>query len=155
VIGIHLDPKGSSWGRALTVHMLLRAGKTAEAIRLGPSAIPQWPSFDMVLACAAHRPQPEIDSIAGKVLVVDDPETNYFAASHLAYCGKNGAALDVLRYAIQGGYCSYPAMEMDPFFAKLRQTPEFTDIRAAGVECQTDFLLQSVSAQDFSSGTAH
>jgi DNA-binding winged helix-turn-helix (wHTH) protein/TolB-like protein len=144
---INLDPKGTSWGKALTVHALLRAGRSAEAIRLGPSGIPQWPSFDMVLACAAHRPQPEIDSLAGKVVVADDPETNYFAASHLAYCGQPIAAEDLLKDAIQGGYCSYPAMDLDPFFANLRQRTEFADIRAAGFKCQTDFLSQSSAQQ--------
>ena len=61
---------------------------------------------------------------------------------HLAYVGQNGPALAMLKRAIEGGYCSYPAIDSDPFFASLRAKPEFQQIRLAGERCQNDFLAQ-------------
>jgi hypothetical protein len=47
-----------------------------------------------------------------------------------------------LTKAIQGGYCSYPTMEHDPFFVRLRATPDYEAIRSAAMACQHSFLEQ-------------
>jgi hypothetical protein len=60
----------------------------------------------------------------------------------LAYCGRTDAALRMLSPAIKGGYCAYPAMDSDPFFASLRTNPEFVKLRSAAMKCQQDFLAQ-------------
>jgi hypothetical protein len=70
----------------------------------------------------------------------DDPEANYLAAANLAYCGRATMALSFLKKAIEGNYCSYPAMDSDPFFANVRAVPDFAGIRAAGMACQQKFL---------------
>jgi hypothetical protein len=76
-----------------------------------------------------------------------DPEVNYFAAAHLAYCGHSSTALQMLKRAIQGSYCSYPALDSDPFFANLRANPEFGGIRSSAIACQNNFLAQRVLPQ--------
>ena len=96
----------------------------------------------MLRACAAHRPLPEIAALASTVRPQEDPEVDYFFASHLAYCGQTGAALQLLKRAIQGNYCSYPAIDSDPFFVSVRAKPEFAEIRSAAIACQKDFLAQ-------------
>ena len=100
--------------------MLARQGKTQEALQIGSPNIPEWRSYDLLLACLARKPSSEIATLAGSVRASDDPELNYFAAAHLAYCDQTEAAVDLLRRAIKGNYCSYPAMESDPLFAKVR-----------------------------------
>jgi hypothetical protein len=75
----------------------------------------------------------------------DDPETNYFSASHLAYCGQRSSALEMLKRAIEGKYCSYPALDSDPFFAIVRSQPEFAELRSAAIACQAKFLAQRVA----------
>ncbi|MEG9437769.1 winged helix-turn-helix domain-containing protein [Edaphobacter sp. HDX4] len=139
---VRLDSEGSNWRKALSIHILLREGKIEEAVRLGPAGIPQWQSFDMLLACAEHRPSAEIDKVADRLVPADDPETKYFAASHLAYCGKLNASLELLRQAVRGGYCSYPAVDLDPFFAGLRGTRDFAQIHTSSKKCQANFLLE-------------
>jgi hypothetical protein len=67
---------------------------------------------------------------------------NYLVAAHLAHCGRTDAAVDMLRRAIKGNYCSYPAIETDPLFTSLRARPEYGEIRATGVACQNGFLAQ-------------
>jgi DNA-binding winged helix-turn-helix (wHTH) protein/serine/threonine protein kinase/Flp pilus assembly protein TadD len=137
---IHLDDPGSEWARTHLVELFLRQGNEREAVEVNPTHIPQWESFNMLQACAAHRPLPEIVALASAVQPQDDPEVNYFFASHLAYCGQSKAALQMLKRAIQGNYCSYPAIDSDPFFASVRIMPEFAAIRATGMACQQNFL---------------
>ena len=67
---------------------------------------------------------------------------NYFSAAHLAYCGQTDAALAMLKRAIHGGYCSYPAIESDPMFTGIRRKPAFREIRSAAMACQNDFLAE-------------
>ena len=137
---LSIDPD-SDFSKAITLMALLRDGKTEEAIRLGAPHILQWPSYDMLIACAEHKPAGDIAAMAAKAPVSADPEANYLAAANLAYCGQNAKALALLSKAIEGHYCSYPVMDSDPFFAGLRGTPEFANLRAAGVACRQKFLV--------------
>ncbi|MGA7930787.1 MAG: winged helix-turn-helix domain-containing protein [Candidatus Sulfotelmatobacter sp.] len=136
---IHLDT-GSDFANAMSISILLRQGREREALQIGPPHIPQWPSYDMLLACAHRRPSAEIAALAKTVQPSDDPEANYLSAANLAYCGQADAALQLLKRAIQGHYCSYPAMDSDPFFASVRAKPEFAEIRSAAIACQKGFL---------------
>jgi hypothetical protein len=72
----------------------------------------------------------------------EDPEINYLFAGHLSYCGQADAALAMLRRAVDGGYCSYPAVDTDPFFARLRGTPEFASVRSRAIACHQAFRAQ-------------
>jgi serine/threonine protein kinase len=131
---------GSDFAKALTILMLVRDRKEGQAVALGSPNMPQWNSYDLLLACAARRPASEIAALAAAVGSSDDPEINFFAAAHLAYCGQFEQALTVLRAAIQGKYCGYPAMESDPYFAKLRSTPGYAAVRDQARACARDFV---------------
>ena len=48
--------------------------------------------------------------------------------------------LGLLRQAVQGRFCSYPALDSDPLFSTLRHTTEFQEIRSAAMDCQKKFL---------------
>ena len=138
---LRLD-QGGDFAKALHIDMLARQGRTQEALQLGSPNIPEWRSYDLLLACLAHKPSSEIATLAGSVRASDDPELNYFAAAHLAYCGQTEAAFDLLSRAIKGNYCSYPAIESDPLFAKVRSTSQYADMRAAGRACQERFVAR-------------
>jgi len=143
---IHLD-SDVNWNNALTIDILLREGKEKEAVAIGHPDVSAWTSYDMLLACAAHKPAAEVATLARRIEPEDDPETNYFAASHLAYCGQTAAALDMLRRTVQANYCAYPAMDTDPMFASIRTQPEYPEIRAAGKACQDNFLAGRAKLQ--------
>jgi hypothetical protein len=119
---------------------LLRAGNEKQALQVGAPRIPQWASFDMLIACAERRPPQELAAFASKVQASDDPETNYLNAANLAYCGQTKAALALLKKAIDRNYCSYPAVDSDPFFASMKNMPELRRLRAAGMTCQQNFV---------------
>ncbi|HEX7295357.1 MAG TPA: winged helix-turn-helix domain-containing protein, partial [Pyrinomonadaceae bacterium] len=124
---------GSDFATSLSIDILLRQGKEKEALQLGLAHTPQWAGYNMLMAYAQHKPATEVDALAVAMQVSDDPETNYLMSGHLSYCGQTTAALEMLRKAIKGRYCSYPAIESDPFFATLRTKPEFAEIRAAAI----------------------
>jgi TolB-like protein len=130
---------GSEWSKAHGIEVHLRDGNTSEALQIPAPQIPHWDSYKMLLACARHAPQAEIQSLAAKVEVDDDPEVDYFFAAHLAYCGQTSASLRMLGTAIDRNYCSYPAMDKDPFFDSLRTNPQFLKLRRAGITCHDDF----------------
>ncbi len=147
---LRLDPD-SDFTRAITLVGLLRAGKTEEALQLGAPHIQQWPSYDMLIPCAQRKPAGDIAALAEKIQVSGDPEANYLAAANLAYCGQNDKALSLLSKAVEGHYCSYPLMDADPFFAGLRGTAEFAQVREAGIACQQKFSSQWQRIQQQSS----
>jgi tetratricopeptide (TPR) repeat protein len=138
---LNLDPD-SDLVKALSIDMLVRQGRESEALRLGEAHTPQWAGYRMMLACIQRKPAPEIRALAGAIQASDDPELNYISATHLAHCDQWDAALEMLRRAIKGNYCSYPAIDSDPFFTTLRAKPEFGEVRTAAVKCQNDFLAQ-------------
>lgn len=129
----------SEWSKAHALEVLLREGRTADALRIPAPQIPHWDSYKMLLACARGAPAAEIQSLASAVEVDDDPEVDYFFAGHLAYCGQADAALRMLKTAIGHHYCSYPAMDKDPFFNELRTNPQFQKLRSAGLACHEYF----------------
>jgi len=129
----------SEWSKSAAIELLLREGKTAEALRVPAPQIPHWDSYKMLLACAAHAQAAEINSLASKIEVSDDPEMNYLFAGHLAYCAQNEAALRMLKIAIDHHYCSYPTVDKDPFFDGLRADQQFQKLRAAGMACHDQF----------------
>ena len=70
----------------------------------------------------------------------DDPETDYFSASHLAYCNQGTAAISMLKRAVERKYCSYPELDSDPFFADVRIETDFLAVRSEAIACQRDFV---------------
>jgi hypothetical protein len=139
---LHLD-LGSDYYKAFSLDALVGAGREKEALNAGLPNVASWrASYSLLLACAGHRPFPEIAALARSVHPDEDPEFTYFSAAHLAYCGQTEAALQMLRRAIRGNYCSYPAMDSDPLFANIRPKPEFAGLRSAAIECQKKFLAE-------------
>jgi DNA-binding winged helix-turn-helix (wHTH) protein/serine/threonine protein kinase len=143
----HLDAK-TDWSNALTIDILLREGKEKEALQISRPGVLAWTSYDMLLACAAHKPAGDIATLAKRIEPEDDPETNYFAASHLAYCGQTAAALGMLRRTVLANYCAYPAMDTDPMFASIRSLPDYAEIRSIGMSCQNSFVAGRVKLQE-------
>ena len=137
----------SEWSKAHAIEVLLREGKKEDALRIPPPQIPRWDSYKMLLACARAAPSEEIKLLASKVEADDDPEVDYFFAGHLAYCGQNEAALRMLKMAIDRNYCSYPVMDSDPFFSRLRTSPQYQKLRLAGMACHNDFANNRDSRQ--------
>ncbi|HVE65861.1 MAG TPA: hypothetical protein VNC59_04710, partial [Thermoanaerobaculia bacterium] len=74
-----------------------------------------------------------------------DSEPRFNVASRVAFCGDRESALHLLRKAVEGNYCSYPAMDRDPLFDSIRKTPEFAEVRRAAMACHQRFLAYRAS----------
>jgi hypothetical protein len=68
-----------------------------------------------------------------------DPEGPYGVAPMLAYCGRPQDALRFLERAVDGNFCSFPALDLDPVWTPLRNDPEFRRIRSKAMACHERF----------------
>ncbi|MGA9896454.1 MAG: hypothetical protein WBQ09_00005, partial [Terriglobales bacterium] len=143
---IRLD-EHSGFGAMMRMLIALRTGNTAAALAES-NAVSQggFRLADLVRVYLNHAPEAELRRAAADLEVEPrssrDPETLYVNAAVLSFCGQAGAALRQLRKAIEGKYCSYPAMEKDPLFDPIRQRPDFAELRQAGIQCQQDFVAR-------------
>ena len=57
----------------------------------------------------------------------------------LVFCGRPQDALRFVERGVDGNYCSYPALDLDPIWAGLRSDPEFQRIRVKAMACHERF----------------
>lgn len=114
--------------------------RVARTIGLSPDS---YPEVRLVEAVLAKEPPEQIQRWASRTETVldrtTDPEAFYIAARYLAFADMTVPAIRQLRRAISNNHCSYPAMETDPLLARLRSTPDYKEIRQAGIACRTRF----------------
>ena len=142
---------GSSWFNNNVVRFLGREGKLAEA-RAAVQKLPADDGYVRFWKACYDRPAsqqslpPEVDRIVREqepaFATNPDPENRYLTATDMAFCGENDIAVRLLRSAIEGHYCSYEALQKDPFLASVRSSTEFSPLLSAGKKCQDDFLSE-------------
>ncbi|HLY60404.1 MAG TPA: protein kinase [Terriglobia bacterium] len=135
---------GSVWSTGNVARVLLHQGKRDEALKLLESRQATGNRrVSLLEAYLEHRPASEIADLAKQTeadLMADrDPENKYLAAATAALAGQHDQAMRLLRRAVEDNYCGYPAMDNDPFFDNIRNTPEFAAIHSSGIECQRKF----------------
>ena len=77
-----------------------------------------------------------------RILADPDPEFSYVAALDFLFCEQKDLAMRLIRNSIAGHYCPYTGLQNDSAWAKLRGTPEFSELLSAAKKCQSDFLAQ-------------
>ena len=143
---VRLDA-GSEWAARTAAYIFLREGKLAEARQsIQKTSANPLMARDLLQSCFDHSPTSVLDRIAQKTeaaaLAQPDGEPRYHLGSLLAYCGRNDAALRLLKSAVEQNYCAYTALQTDPLLVKLRGTPEFSGLLSAAKQCQNRFLAQ-------------
>ncbi|HXZ28560.1 MAG TPA: protein kinase [Terriglobales bacterium] len=133
---------GSEWVNVVNFDFTIRTDPSPTTLRAVVERVPAgggWgkPFFE---ACINHRGSAELDSAAASLVDAHDSEPSYWLGGELAFCGRRGAALRMLRDAIARGYCAYPALDRDPVLASLRALPSFAEIRSQAMQCQKNFL---------------
>jgi tetratricopeptide (TPR) repeat protein len=135
----------SGFGAMLRMIIALRTGNRSAALAES-NAVSQggFEFAELARMYLNHAPEAELRTAAAALEVeprsARDPETLYVNAAVLSFSGQSGAAVRQLRKAIQGNYCSYPAMDRDPLFDPIRQLPEFAAVHQAAIQCQQNFL---------------
>jgi tetratricopeptide (TPR) repeat protein len=124
-----------------TIQTMVREGGADEALRLLRANFPRSPTWQDCLEGASPQ---EIETRARleteATLRSQDPENKYLVGARMAFCRLPDLAHDLLLGAIEGGYCSYPTMETDPFLESLRDDPRYEEVRRAGQACRQRFL---------------
>jgi serine/threonine protein kinase len=145
---LDLDP-GSELVRRLTQQILVRQGRYEAALAI---ALPGGnPVADWYRGCLARRP-PSAESplpagVREEILKIRDSEPKYALSGMIAFCGDRESALQILRKGVEENFCAYPAMDKDPQFVSIRDTPEFAEIRRMGIECQKRFLAHRAATK--------
>lgn len=133
----------SDFAKNLAPAILLRQGHLAEAksaVR-GMSKDSPWYG-DLLQTCLYHEgdlPRAVLDKKNG-LMSERDPEMKYLQASLLAFCGQKSMAATLLRSAIEHNYCASSALQVDPLWAKVRDSLEFEELPTLGSQCQARFL---------------
>jgi non-specific serine/threonine protein kinase len=133
---------GSEWTHQSELQMLLREGKRQEVERdIRPG---DGPFRTAVVAAQEGKSKAEIEQIFGRIAANNalflDGEPRYFDAEIAAALGADQGALKMLQLAVERHYCSYPALDADPLFEKIRGLPQFQQIRQAAIQCQQSFV---------------
>jgi hypothetical protein len=68
-----------------------------------------------------------------------DPEAAYAVAPMLGFCGRSQEALRFVERAVETGFCSFPALDLDSIWAGLSNDPEFQRIRGKAKACHDRF----------------
>jgi TolB-like protein len=136
---LQFDPE-SLWTSSNLVRHYLRAGDVARARAVGKNA------SEFFQACFENPSAANTDAMANQsaagFIADPDPEVSYVVAANFVFCGHNDLALRMIKSSITRGYCAYPGLQNDSMWAKLRGTPEFSELLPAAKKCQSDFLAQ-------------
>jgi TolB-like protein/tRNA A-37 threonylcarbamoyl transferase component Bud32/Tfp pilus assembly protein PilF len=140
----YLDADGGSvFARNNSIQLLLRQGRTAEAREVARGLGREFFSR-AVLAALENRPKGEVAALVHAeipaLMSVRDSEPKFWAASDFAHFGYPDVSLRLLKRAVEQNFCGYPAIDRDPLLVSIRKTPEFAEIRRAGMACQQRFL---------------
>ena len=136
-----------NWG---TVLYNLRTGDRAAALRATRRAADDEtrrlmePCLEGTRGAALDGPVAEF---IGHWQKAGDPETPYAVAPMLLYCGRPQDALGFVERSVDMTFCSFPAVDLDPIWAPVRQDPGFQRIRAKAMACHERFR-EAVAAVD-------
>ncbi|HEX9111685.1 MAG TPA: protein kinase [Terriglobales bacterium] len=143
---VRLDA-GSQYAANIIPTILLSQGKLDDAREsLKRTSSNVWYRREFLQACLDSRRTPQLKKIGQEMetaaLGQPDAEPRYVLGTVLTFCGEKDAAVRVLKSAIEQNYCAYTALQTDPLLAKLRGTPEFSELLTAAKECQNRFLAR-------------
>jgi DNA-binding winged helix-turn-helix (wHTH) protein/TolB-like protein/tetratricopeptide (TPR) repeat protein len=147
----------SGWSVRQEMQLALRQKDNAFALALAIIALESgYKDVEIVVADLEHKPSSDVAKIASReesdVMAQSDPEEKYETAAMLSFSGQEQAAMNVLKSAIQTGYCAAPLLQDDPLLNNLRVRTEFQKLKLQADQCQQKFLAHMTS-QDFGSKT--
>jgi serine/threonine protein kinase len=138
---------GSAWAASNVVRHYIRDGKLAQAKEIAEKHkdTNQF-GLPLIAACLENPASAEVAFLArtdaARLVAAPDPEPRYVLAGDLLFCGQKDLAVQSIKSSIAGHFCAYTGLQNDSVWAKLRGTPEFSEMLSAAKKCQSDFLAQ-------------
>jgi TolB-like protein/predicted Ser/Thr protein kinase len=138
---------GSEWSNHVEVGILLREGKTSEALeRLRQLPESQYFRTRALQACYSTPKLPGSEqALAQSVKEISayrDPEPRYNRAVLLNACLGNDFTARLVKSAIEGGFCAYDYLQLDPLLAGFRKAAEYPPLLAQAKQCRDRFLAE-------------
>ena len=148
--------EGSYFVHWATVLYQLRLNGRVAALEVARQAAdePNEPTRRLMQPCLEGASSAALDAPVAEFIrhwqLSGDPETAYAIAPMLSFCGRPRDALRFVERGVDGGYCSYPALDLDPIWAGLRSDPEFQRIRVKAMTCHDKFrrMVQAYDASN-------
>jgi tetratricopeptide (TPR) repeat protein len=143
---LNLDA-GSEWSNNAEINVLLREGKTSEAVAK-LHELPDSPFFHTRASEACHTtPRPAgfeqlMAETEKSIFGYHDPEPKYSFAGEYNSCLGDDFTGKMMKSAIEGGYCSYDYLRMDPLLAEFRKSTEYSATLAEAKRCRDRFLQE-------------
>ena len=138
---------GSEWSNNVEINVLLREGKTREEVEQ-LRKMPESPFFHTrALQACYETPQPPgsqqiLEQFEKEIFAYRDPEPKFTQAGLYNPCLGNKFTARLTKSAIEGGYCGYDGLQLDPILAAFRKAPEYPAVLAQAKECQSRFLAE-------------
>ena len=136
------------WGMVL---LHLRRGDEAAALEAARQVAPE-PTRDFMEPCLLGVRGRALDAPAAAFVAHwsghREPELSYALAPMLEFCGRREEALAFLRQAIKRNFCSYPALDQDPAWHRIRDSEAFAALREEAMACHNRFRHSTSASID-------
>jgi hypothetical protein len=138
---------GSEWSNNVEVVILLRFGRTSEAMeRLHRLPDSQFFHTRAMEACYSTPKPPGftqlLEQTQKEIFAYRDPEPRYSQAGIFNACLGNDFTARLVKSAIEGGFCSYDYLQVDTAMAGFRKAPEYPAVLAQARQCRDRFLAE-------------
>jgi eukaryotic-like serine/threonine-protein kinase len=138
---------GSEWSTNVEINILLREGKTSEAVEQLRKTPESSFFHTRALQACYETPQPPgsqqiLEQFEKEIFAYRDPEPKFTQAGLYNPCLGNRFTARLMKSAIEGGYCAYDGLQLDPILAAFRKAPEYPAVLAQAKECQSRFLAE-------------
>jgi TolB-like protein/predicted Ser/Thr protein kinase/predicted Zn-dependent protease len=138
---------GSEWSNNVEINILVREGKNSEAVeRL--RKLPDSPFFHTrALQACFETPRPPgaqqlLEQFEKEIFAYRDPEPRFGQAVLFNPCLGNTFTARLMKSAIEGGFCGYDILRLDPILTAFRKAPEYPALLAQAKQCQDRFLAE-------------
>ncbi|HEX6503838.1 MAG TPA: protein kinase [Terriglobales bacterium] len=138
---------GSEWSNNAEIVLLLREGKTSEALEK-LHKLPENHFFHTraIEACYSVPKPPGSDQLLKEaekeIFSYRDPEPKYSQAGIFNACLGNDFTARLVKSAIDGGFCAYDYLEVDPLMTAFRKAPQYPAVLAQARQCRDRFLAE-------------
>jgi TolB-like protein len=145
---------GSEWSNNLGAQLLLFEGRTAEALdKLHKLTDSPFFHTRAVEACYTTPRPPGADQLflamEKQMSAFRDPEPHFSLAGTFNPCLGNDFTARQLKFAIEGGFCGYDYLQLDPVLASFRKTsPQYPALLAEAKQCRDRFLAERAQPQN-------
>jgi hypothetical protein len=76
-----------------------------------------------------------------------DPEPRFNEAGIFNACLGNDFTARLVKSAIEGGFCAYDYLQLDPLLAGFRKSPQYSALLAQAKQCRDRFLAEREAPQ--------